>query len=216
MPLFMDRTDAGRRLAAALEHYRGRDDLVVLALPRGGVPVAYEVARALDAPLDVYVVRKLGTPGRAELAMGAIASGGVMVRNEDIIRHLGISDAQAEAVAERERAELERRERIYRGGREPLDVRGKTVLLVDDGLATGATMRAAVSALAPREPAAVVVAVPTAAPETCDEFRGMVDEVVCVETPQPFLGVGRWYRHFSQTTDEEVQDLLARSSSSQR
>jgi predicted phosphoribosyltransferase len=212
MPLFIDRTDAGRRLAEALEHYRGRDDVVVLALPRGGVPVGFEVARRLDAPLDVYVVRKLGTPGRSELAMGAIASGGVMVRNEDIIRQLGISDAQADAVAERERGELERRERIYRGDREPLDVRGKTVLLVDDGLATGATMRAAVSALAKREPAAVVVAVPTAAPETCEEFRGMVDEVVCVETPQPFLGVGRWYRHFSQTSDEEVQDLLARAS----
>ncbi len=216
MALFKDRTDAGRQLADELGHYRGRADVVVLALPRGGVPVAFEVARALQAPLDVYVVRKLGTPGRPELAMGAIASGGVMVRNEDLMVQLGISDEQAQEVAARELIELERRERSYRDGREPFDVRGKTVVLVDDGLATGATMRAAVTALEARAPAAIVVAVPTAAPDTCAEFRGLVDEVVCVATPEPFLGVGRWYQHFAQTSDQDVKALLAQAAAEGR
>lgn len=210
MPLFKDRTQAGRRLAEQLTRYRGRDDVLVLALPRGGVPVAYEVAEALEAPLDVFVVRKLGVPGQPELAMGAIATGGVRVLNEDLVRRLGISEDTANAVAERELEELERRERSYRGDRAPPDLEGKTVLLVDDGLATGATMRAAVAALGRQGPGSVVVAVPTASPDTCDELRQEVDEVVCAETPQPFYGVGMWYENFTQTTDADVQDLLSK------
>jgi putative phosphoribosyl transferase len=210
MALFKDRTDAGRRLALELELYRGRDDVVVLALPRGGVPVGFEVAEALHAPLDVFVVRKIGVPGQPELAMGAIASGDVEVRNEDVFRHLGVSETAARAVIERERRELERRERMYRHGLPPHDVAGKVVILVDDGLATGATMRAGVQALRRRDPAAIVVAVPTAAPDTCDEFRDLVEDVVCLETPEPFLGVGRWYVDFAQVTDADVEDLLGR------
>lgn len=209
MPLFKDRTDAGRRLATDLEGYRGRDDVLVLALPRGGVPVAHEVATALDVPLDVFVVRKLGVPGQPELAMGAIATGGVRVLNEGLVRRLAISEADAERVAAREQEELNRRERTYRGSRPPLDLGGKTVILVDDGLATGATMRAAVTALERQSPSRIVVAVPTASPETCDEFRGQVHEVVCAETPQPFYGVGMWYEDFAQTTDADVQEILA-------
>lgn len=210
MALFKDRTDAGRRLARELELYRGRDDVVVLALPRGGVPIGYEVAEALRAPLDVFVVRKIGVPGQPELAMGAIASGDVEVRNEDVIRHLRVPEAAAREVIERERRELERRERMYRHERPPHDVTGKVVILVDDGLATGATMRAGVEALRRRDPAAIVVAVPIAAPDTCDEFRDLVEDVVCLETPEPFLGVGRWYADFAQVTDADVEDLLGR------
>lgn len=207
-PLFKDRAEAGRRLAADLASYAGRPDLVVLALPRGGVPVGYEVARALRAPLDVFVVRKLGVPGRPELAMGAIASGGVRVLNRSVIETLGIPPAAVEAVAEREHRELERRERIYRRDGPPLDVRGRCAILVDDGLATGATMRAAAAALRELGPARTVVAVPVAARETCEALRRHVDEIVCAETPEPFLAVGRWYEDFAETTDDEVRALL--------
>jgi len=206
---FRNRREAGRRLASRLEAYRERPDLLVLALPRGGVPVAYEVAWALRAPLDVFVVRKLGTPGHEELAMGAIASGGVRVLNEDLVRRLRVPGAAIEAVAAREGAELERRERLYRDGRPAPEVRGRSVILVDDGLATGATMRAAVEALERLSPARVTVAVPVAAGETCDEFRDEVDEVVCAVTPKPLRAIGLWYEDFSQTTDEEVRELLA-------
>jgi putative phosphoribosyl transferase len=207
--LFRDRTDAGRRLAARLGKYAERDDVIVLALPRGGVPVGAEVAHALGAPLDVFLVRKLGVPGREELAMGAIASGGVRVLNPDVVDELRIPPKWIDAAAAREGAELARREAAYRDGRPAPDVRGKTVLLVDDGLATGASMKAAVAALRDRGPARVVVAVPVGAPETCQEFEGLADEVVCAITPDPFYAVGSWYADFDQTTDDEVRDLLA-------
>jgi putative phosphoribosyl transferase len=207
-PLFKNRVEAGRRLAAALAGYAGRSDLVVLALPRGGVPVAYEIARALGAPLDVFVVRKLGVPGRPELAMGAIASGGVRVLNHSLIEALGISPAVVETVAAQERREMERRERAYRQHRPPLDVRGRWAILVDDGLATGATMRAAAVALRELGPARTVVAVPAAAREACEELRRHVDEILCAETPEPFVAVGVWYEDFTQTTDDEVRALL--------
>jgi len=194
-----------------LHHYANRADVLVLALPRGGVPVAYEVARALDAPLDVFLVRKLGVPGHEELALGAIATGGVRVLNQDVLRHLCIADEVVEAVAAIEGRELERREREYRGARLSPDVRGRTVILIDDGLATGSTMRAAACALRERQPARIVVAVPVAAPQTCDEFRAEIDEVICAETPEPFQSVGLWYEDFSQTTDEEVRELLAKA-----
>jgi len=197
-------------LAARMPEYAGRSDVLVLALPRGGVPVAFEVARALRAPLDVFLVRKLGVPGQEELAMGAIASGGVRVVNEAVVRHLDIAPEVLDAVAAREQEELERRERAYRDERPAPDVRGRTVILVDDGLATGSTMRAAALALRQKGPARVVVAVPVASREACEEFRGEVDDVVCAATPEPFMGVGRWYEDFSQTTDEEVRSLLAR------
>jgi putative phosphoribosyl transferase len=208
---FRDRTEAGRLLAERLGAYAGRPDVLVLALPRGGVPVAYEVARALDAPLDVFVVRKLGVPGHEELAMGAIASGGVIVLNDDLVQALHIPHRLIEAVAARELVELERRELAYRDDRPMLDVRGRTVILVDDGLATGSTMRAAVTGLRRLRPARIVVAVPTAAPSTCEEFRHEADECVCDMTPEPFNAVGLWYEDFSQTTDDEVRDLLERS-----
>jgi putative phosphoribosyl transferase len=208
---FRDRTEAGRRLAAALGHYAGRSDVLVLALPRGGVPVAYEVAKALGAPLDVFVVRKLGVPGQPEFAMGAIATGGVRVLNRDVVTGLGIPPQMIDAVAERELVELERRERAYRGARPAPDVTGRIVILVDDGLATGATMRAAAAALKSQRPARVVVAVPTASREACDEFRAEVDEVVCAETPPHFVAVGRWYEDFRETSDDEVRDLLQRA-----
>jgi putative phosphoribosyl transferase len=208
---FLDRTEAGRALAADLAEYAGRDDVLVLALPRGGVPVGYEVALALGAPLDVFIVRKLGVPGHEELAMGALASGGVRVLNAFVVDRLQIPGNAIDAVARREQAELERREREYRGGRPAPDVRGRTVILVDDGLATGATMRAAARALRMQGPARVVVAVPVAAGETCEEFRGEVDDVVCTLTPEPFYGVGQWYGDFGQTTDDEVRALLARA-----
>jgi putative phosphoribosyl transferase len=209
MALFTDRADAGRRLAAQMEAYAGRGDVLVLALPRGGVPVAYEVATALGARMDVFVVRKLGVPGHEELAMGAIASGGTLVLNDSVVRDLAVPRSKIDEVATREGHELERRERAYRGDRGPIEVRGRTVVLVDDGLATGATMRAAVRALRQQEPERIVVAVPTAAPETCDEIGREVDEVICAEMPTPFLGVGMWYENFSQTSDDEVKRLLA-------
>jgi predicted phosphoribosyltransferase len=209
--LFGDRTEAGRMLAARLEKYAGKPDVIVLALPRGGVPVAYEVARALHAPLDVFVVRKLGIPAHEELAMGAVATGGVRVLNDQVIRGLSIPDYVVDAVATWELRELERRERLYRGDRPPPDVRGKTVILVDDGLATGSTMLAAVRALRLQGPARIVVAVPVAAPDTCELLKAYVDEVVCAATPEPFYAVGLWYRDFSQTTDEEVRELLSGS-----
>lgn len=208
---FRDRADAGRRLAASLARYAGRDDVVVLALPRGGVPVAFEVARALGAPLDVFLVRKLGVPGHEELAMGAIASGGTRVLNEEIVQTLGIPDRVIEVVAAREQQELARRERAYRGHRPAVDVQGRTVILIDDGLATGASMRAAAAALRRAGPQRLVVAVPLAAAETCEALRDEVDEVVCAWTPEPFHAVGFWYDDFSQTPDEEVRELLARA-----
>lgn len=210
-PQFSDRFSAGHRLAEDLGRYADNPDVVVLALPRGGVPVAYEVARALRAPLDVMVVRKLGVPGHAELAMGAIASGDVRVLNDDVIRSVGISTAAVDEAAANETAELERREQAYRGDRAALDVRGKTVLLVDDGLATGATMRAAAAAVRRRGPARVIVAVPVAAAGTGAELLDDADDVVCLATPEPFLAVGLWYEHFDQTTDEEVRTLLDRA-----
>ncbi len=198
-------------LAERLVEYAGRPDVLVLALPRGGVPVAYEVARALDVPLDIFVVRKLGVPGHEELAMGAIASGGVTVLNDDVVDALRIPRGLIDAVAARELRELTRRERAYRNHRPAPLVRGRTVILVDDGLATGSTMRAAVAALRRLGPARIVVAVPTAAPSTCEEFRHEADACVCEITPEPFFAVGCWYEDFSQTTDEEVRDLLERS-----
>lgn len=211
-PRFHDRADAGRALAADLAPYAGRPDLVVLALPRGGVPVAYEVARALGAPLDVFLVRKLGLPGHEEFAMGAIASGGIRLINEDVVREFGVTDAEIAAVSAAEEQELERRERQYRRDRPTPRIAGRTVILVDDGLATGSTMHAAVLALRQENPAHIIIAVPVAAAETCDEFRDLVDDIVCPETPSPFYAVGLWYEDFSQTTDEEVQELLNKSS----
>jgi predicted phosphoribosyltransferase len=213
MPLpFRHRAEAGRRLAEKLDRYAGRPDVLVLALPRGGVPVAYEVAMALNAPLDVYLVRKLGVPGHEELAMGAIATGGVRVLVPEVMQEAGVSEAAVERVAAHEQRELERRERVFRGDRPPIDVCGRTVILVDDGLATGATMRAAIAALRMQGPTRVVVAVPTAAPTTCEAMRAEVDEVVCALTPEPFYAVGLWYDDFAQTTDDEVRALLERAS----
>jgi erythromycin esterase-like protein/adenine/guanine phosphoribosyltransferase-like PRPP-binding protein len=210
---YRNRREAGRMLATKLAAYAHRPDVLVLALPRGGVPVAYEVARALGAPLDVFVVRKLGVPGYEEMAMGAVATGGVRVLNDRILRALRIPDYVIDAVAEQEQRELARRERLYRGGRPPPDVRGRTVILVDDGLATGATMRAAIQALRQQQPARIVVAVPTASSEACEELKAEAEEVVCAITPEPFHGVGSWYEDFSQTSDEEVRDLLAQRQS---
>ncbi|HYR95264.1 MAG TPA: phosphoribosyltransferase, partial [Candidatus Binatus sp.] len=198
---FRDRNEAGRLLAAKLSGFANRRDVLVLGLPRGGVPVAYEVARALGAPLDVFVVRKLGVPGHEEFAMGAVATGGVRVLNEEVVNGLRIPEYVIDAVAAQEQQELARRERLYRGGRPSPDVRGRTVILVDDGLATGATMHAAIEALRQQRPARIVVAVPTASPETCEALRREVDEVVCAITPKPFHAVGLWYDDFSQTTD---------------
>jgi putative phosphoribosyl transferase len=205
---FHDRTEAGRLLAGKLAAYANRADVIVLGLPRGGVPVAYEVAHAL---LDVFLVRKLGVPGHEEFAMGAIATGGVRVLNDQTVRALRISDQVIEAVAAKDQRELDRRARLYRGDRPPPDLRGKTVILVDDGLATGATMLAAVNALRQQQAGRIVVAVPIAPPETCEQLRGEVDDIICAVTPEPFYAVGCWYEDFSQATDEEVRDLLARS-----
>ena len=205
---FKDRRDAGRRLAAALLEYAGRSDVIVLALPRGGVPVAFEVAQALSAPLDVFLVRKLGVPGHAELAMGAIAAGGIEVLSEDLIRDLRIPRELVQQVAVRERIELDRRDRVYRGGRQAPAIRDRTVLLVDDGLATGSTMQAATLALRQQGPARIVIAVPVGASETCTQLGGLADGVVCLEMPEPFTAVGLWYEDFGQTSDEEVAHLL--------
>ena len=205
---FRNRTDAGRQLAGKLAPYADRPDVVVLALPRGGVPVASEVARALGAPLDVFVVRKLGVPGHEELAMGAVATGGLRVLNDEIVHGLDIPEREIAAVADRELHELSRRERLYRGDHPPPDVGGRTVILVDDGLATGATMRAAVQALRQQQPARIVVAVPTASPDTCEALKAAADDVVCAMTPEPFFAVGHWYDDFTQTTDDEVARSL--------
>ncbi|MDQ3556013.1 MAG: phosphoribosyltransferase [Gemmatimonadota bacterium] len=207
-PRFRDRSDAGKRLAERLAEYAGRSGLRVFALPRGGVPVAWEVVRALGAPLDVFLVRKLGMPGHEEFAMGAIASGGVRMLNREVVDTFGIPERTIAAVAAAEQRELERREREYRAGRGAPDVRGRTVILVDDGLATGSTMRAAVAALRAYEPRELVVAVPVGATETCAELEREVDRVVCVFTPEPFQSVGLWYEDFSQTEDAEVRELL--------
>jgi putative phosphoribosyl transferase len=211
--VFSDRSEAGRVLAEQLKHWAGRPDVIVLALPRGGVPVAYEVAHELHAPMDVFIVRKLGVPGHEELAMGAVATGGVRVLNDQVVYGLGIPDYVIDAVANWELQELGRRQRLYRGSRPPTDVGGKTVILVDDGLATGSTMLAAVQALRQQGPAKIVVAVPVASPDTCELLKAYVDETVCAATPEPFYAVGLWYRDFSQTTDEEVRELLERSAS---
>jgi predicted phosphoribosyltransferase len=208
---YRNRVEAGQRLARELMRYAHTPDLLVLGLPRGGVPVAFEVAQALHAPLDVFLVRKLGVPGHEELAMGAIASGGIRVMNEPVMEILRIPDRVVDAVAERETRELARREREYRGNRPLPEIRGRTVILVDDGLATGSTMRAAAEALKQEHPRRLVVAVPVAAPETCDELREEVDEIVCAITPDPFHAVGLWYDDFSQTSDDEVRDLLRRA-----
>jgi predicted phosphoribosyltransferase len=206
--LFRDRTDAGRILASQLEHYKGRSDALILALPRGGVPVAYEVGRALGIPVDVFIVRKLGVPGHEELAMGAIASGGGFFVNRDVVDQLGIPDETIRMAAERERKELVRRERLYRGDRSLPELAGRVVILVDDGLATGSSMRAAIRAVKLSNPARTVVAVPTAAPETRNLIAKEVDEMICVSTPEPFYSVGQWYSRFEQISDDEVRDLL--------
>ncbi len=206
---YHDRPEAGRVLAETLKSYADRPDVIVLALPRGGVPVAFEVARALNAPLDVFLVRKLGVPGREELAMGAIATGGVRLLNEEVVRALRIPDKEIEAVTAIEREELHRRERAYRGDRPPPEISGRVVILIDDGLATGFSMRAAIAALRRENPERIIVAVPVASASTCEEFADEVDEVVCARTPEPFQAVGLWYENFSQTDDDEVRALLA-------
>jgi predicted phosphoribosyltransferase len=206
--VFRNRTDAGRALARRLRPYANRPDVLILALPRGGVPVAYEVALALHVPLDVFLVRKLGVPGQEELAMGAIASGGVRVLNDEVVNALQIPDEIIQSVAETEWRELERRERAYRDDRPWPDIRGRTIVLIDDGLATGTTMRAAIAALRQQGPARIVVAVPVASASTCEEFRELAEDVVCVQTPEPFYAVGAWYDDFTQTSDVEVHALL--------
>jgi putative phosphoribosyl transferase len=213
---YRNRTEAGRALAGELRDYAGRPDVLVLGLPRGGVPVASEVARALGAPLDVFVVRKLGVPAHPELAMGAIASGSVRVIDRSVMESFGVTDAELAAVAATEAQELDRRERRYRGGRPPPDVAGKIVIVVDDGLATGATMAAAATALRAQRPARLVVAVPVGARETCRDMRRLADETVCAMSPEPFLAVGLWYEDFSETTDDEVRDLLGQGATQHR
>jgi predicted phosphoribosyltransferase len=202
---FRDRTQAGQLLAAELKKYANLQDVVVLALPRGGVPVAFEIARELRAPMDIFVVRKLGVPGQEELALGAIASGGARVLNQDLVESLNISGGIIDAITARERQTLDERERVYRNGRPPYPVRGHTVILVDDGLATGATMLAAIRAVRKQKPKAIIVAVPVAAPR-------VYDDIICLATPQPFLGVGQWYEDFSQISDQQVRDLLEKAS----
>ncbi|HTK11183.1 MAG TPA: phosphoribosyltransferase family protein [Ktedonobacteraceae bacterium] len=205
---FRDRVEAGKLLAVRLASYSNRPDVLVLALPRGGVPVGYEIAHMLHAPLDVMIVRKLGVPGQEELAMGAIASGGVRVLNYDVVHTLGISEAVINEVAAREQRELERRERLYRENRPPCAIRGRIVMLVDDGIATGSTMQAALSVVKQQQPAHVIVAVPIAAAATCDNFVAQGDEVVCVLKPEMLYAIGVWYEQFAQTSDEEVRELL--------
>jgi putative phosphoribosyl transferase len=208
--IFHDRYDAGRQLAATLMPYAGRKDVIVLALPRGGVPVGFEVAQALGVPLDLLLVRKLGVPGQEELAMGAIASGGVRVFNPRVMEMVQPSDEVVDRITEKATRELERREQVYRNNRPLPDVRGRTVLLVDDGLATGSTMKAAITAVQNQEPASLVVAVPVCSSNTCDELRGQVDRVICLTAPDPFYAVGQCYQDFSQTTDAVVLELMAR------
>ncbi len=205
---FRDRPQAGQLLSKELKSYANRSDVIVLALPRGGVPVAREIARSLHAPLDVFLVRKLGVPGQEELAMGAIASGGVRILNQDIVQAMGIPAHVIDSVTATEVQELARRESLYRGDRPAPDVMGRTVILVDDGLATGATMRAAVAALRRMKPKRIVIAVPIAAVPTRREFTGEVDEIVCLHTPEPFFSVGFWYDDFSQTTDKDIREML--------
>lgn len=212
MTLFNDRIDAGRQLAKALGEYVDIEKVVVLALPRGGVPVAYEVAKALQARLDVMVVRKLGVPGHKELAMGAIASGNIRVMNEDIVRQLNIPQQGIDEVAEKEGVELERREQLYRGDESSCEIQDKTIILVDDGIATGATMRAAIAAIKQQRPAQLVVAVPTSAMDSYSTISKEVDRVICLSTPEPYIAVGCWYRNFSQTSDKEVTQLLQQAS----
>jgi len=214
--MFLDRREAGRLLARKLTAYRGRPDVIILALPRGGVPVAWEVARALHTPLEVFVVRKLGMPAHEEFAIGAVASGGLVVRRPLMIEAYGIPENVVERIEERERAELARRERLYRPAGERLDVRGKTAILVDDGLATGSSMHAAVLALRKARPARIVVAVPVASPQASEAMRLAADEVVCLATPEPFRAVGEWYGDFRQTSDAEVLELLALARSRNR
>jgi predicted phosphoribosyltransferase len=209
--VFRDRKDAGRRLSEKLRHHAGDPNLVVLALPRGGVPVAFEVASALQAPLDVFLVRKIGVPGQEELAMGAVATGGVRVLNQGIVQALDIPAEALDAMTEQARLELTQRERLYRDDRPPPEVKGRTVILVDDGLATGSSMRAAVAAMRQQHPARIIVAVPVASASTCEELQDEVEEVVCLLTPEPFHAVGLWYEDFSQTTDEEIRELLDRN-----
>jgi len=215
-PIYKDRADAGRQLVGRLGEYVDRPNVIVLALPRGGVPVGYEVAMGLNVDLDVYLVRKLGVPGHEELAMGAIAEGGVRVLNDQVVNYLHISPSVIESVAAAEQQELERRARLYRGDRAAPAIQGRTVILIDDGLATGSTMRAAAAAIRRQGPERLVVAVPVAAADTCEEFREFVDETVCAATPEPFYAVGLWYEDFSQTTDEEVRDLLQRTAATHR
>lgn len=213
--LFHDRQDAGKKLAQKLKSYRNQPDVLVLGLPRGGVPVAYEVARELNAPLDVFLVRKLGAPKQPELAMGAIATGGVRVLNNTLIDHLDVSEREIEAVAEAEQIELARREELYRPNLPPLEVENRTVILVDDGLATGATMRVAAVALRKQKPRQLIAAVPVSSPSICDPYTLEVDKAICAETPQPFYSVGLWYDKFEQTSDAEVRELLSRANQQQ-
>lgn len=207
---FDDRIEGGKVLAAKLSEYKNREDVVILALPRGGAPVAFEVANTLNAPIDVFVVRKLGVPGQEELAFGAIASGGITVFNESLVHALRIPDSLIEKIIENEQKELERREKLYRGNRSPLELKEKTVIIVDDGLATGATMRAAIAAIRTLNPKQIIVAAPIASRDTCNDIMQKSNDLcICAITPEPFYGVGMWYRNFDQTTDEEVQNLLA-------
>ena len=214
--IFKDRTDAGRKLAALLTRYADRGDVLVLALPRGGVPVAFEVARELKAPLDVFLVRKLGVPGHEELAMGALAADGVRFINVELVDYLGIPNEVIDEIAGVEQQELDRQAEIYRANRPPPDVKDRVVILIDDGLATGSTMRAAAASLRLKKPRRIVVAVPVSSPETCDEFRKVVDEIVCAFTPENLQGVGLWYDDFSQTSDEVVRELLKRATQNER
>ena len=210
-PIFRDRIEAGQVLAQRLKGVIRDSNPIVLALPRGGVPVGFEVAKALHSDLDIFLVRKLGVPGHEELAIGAIASGGIRVLNQTLIRELGLTSLVIDSITARERREIERRERLYREHRPPLAVGDRTVILVDDGLATGATMLAAARALRIQRPKRIIVAVPVASREACEEFRRHVDETVCAETPEPFYSVGSWYEDFSQTSDAEVRELLERA-----
>lgn len=208
---FHDRTEAGRLLAVQLADYANNPDMLVLGLPRGGVPVAYQIAKAIHAPLDVWLVRKLGVPGQEELAMGAIASGSIMVLNNEIIQALGISQRVIQQVAADEKQELERRDRAYRGDHPPLNVQDRTIVLVDDGIATSSTLRAAIAALQQQQPKRIVVAAPVCPPSVCEALRSIVDEVICLATPEPLSSIGMWYEDFSQTTDDEVRELLQQS-----